>query len=79
VTDFQRIKLQEIEERRDGGLARTEDAAEGDDDAAAAVSAYNPRVPRTFDVEVRGAHLVDQCIAGDVATCVGEVKMMQVQ
>ena len=53
-------------------------AAGGDHEESSCHGGYNPRVPRTFDIEVRGSHLVDQCVAGDVLICVGEVKMMQV-
>lgn len=85
VTDYQRIKLQEIEDR---DAARIYNGMFGEGIRGNAVidseveltsgGAYNPRVPRTFDIEARGAHLVDQCVAGDVLVCVGEVKMMQV-
>lgn len=77
LTDYQRIKVQEMEDR-EAARAQAGTTPAGDPSEASSHGGYNPRVPRTFDIEVRGAHLVDQCVAGDVLLCVGEVKMMQV-
>lgn len=77
------MKLQEIDGRDDkfaedsssgGGIGTDEDALPPREPNIPVAS----RVPRTFDVELRGNHLVDKCIAGEVIVIVGELKMMQV-
>lgn len=86
VTDLQLIKLQEMEEREayrvyhslsDKSTSSQNGSIIDPESAHESTSGYNPRVPRTFNIEVRGMHLVDRCVAGDVLICVGEVKMMQ--
>jgi DNA replicative helicase MCM subunit Mcm2 (Cdc46/Mcm family) len=55
MVDYQRIKLQEQDNRNAGS-----------------------RIPRTFEVEVRGS-LVNLCITGDIVAVVGIVKTIQVR
>ena len=83
ATDYQRIKLQEVD-GRDDRFADMEGssfppAPSETGEPSVGTSMVGPsRVPRTFEVELRGDHLVDRCISGDLVVCVGEIKMMQV-
>lgn len=83
MTDYQRVKIQEIEEKdlkilHPSNYPKGAEPAPGLEGLLSSEGSYNPRVPRSFDIEVRGSHLVDTCVAGDIVVCIGEVKMMQV-
>ena len=74
--DYQRVKLQEIEEETYyyTGEDDTEAAAAGGGSAVTA-----GRAPRTFEMELRGSYLLDSCIPGDVVRVVGVLKSLQTE
>ena len=80
TSDYQRVKLTELDDQLDGAAAaapepeRQGDARGGASTAAASSAA---RVPRTIEVEVRDT-LVNTCIPGDLLCIVGIVKTVQV-
>jgi hypothetical protein len=94
-SDYQRIKLQELEDSGnimdesssedpydsilgpEGGAGKSVSSAATTSTAPSSTSSSS-RTARTVDVELRGAHLLDLCAAGDVVICTGELKMMQV-
>mmetsp|Transcript_16885 Transcript_16885/g.25435 ORF Transcript_16885/g.25435 Transcript_16885/m.25435 type:complete len:458 (-) Transcript_16885:1453-2826(-) len=69
TSDFQRVKLQEIESEPLGYDGDASTNSQSVSDAA--------RVPRMFELELRGDVLVDSCVAGDAVVAVGIVKAVQ--
>lgn len=74
TSDYQMIKLQEVTDQ-DKISSTDQDAHHQGADADLAKS--NCRVPRTFEIEVRG-NLIDQCMTGDKIYVVGILKTIQV-
>ncbi len=64
--DYQVIKLQEI-----AAVSATESPVNSNVEPS--------RIPRTFEVELRGSELVSFCIPGDIVRVVGVVKTYQVR
>jgi formyltetrahydrofolate synthetase len=80
TVDYQRVKLQELD---------TEMANDLDIDMTAissnGISDTRSRVPRSFEVELRGnrfhfssSDILDTCVAGDIVEVVGLMKSLQV-
>ena len=82
MTDSQLVKIQELNESEEwterggeGGVHDTllDSSGDGQEDPFAAA-----RVPRTFEMELRGGDLVETCAPGDAVLAVGIVKSVQV-
>jgi translation elongation factor EF-G len=88
TSDLQRVKIQEMDsaDTLESLGEREVSAGEDADELNALLSAARhqqdafsaARVPRTFEMEMRGRDLVDCCRAGDAVVVVGIVKSVQV-
>lgn len=75
TSDYQRVKLTELDEVAHLDQAGTASASTGGGTTATALDVA--RVPRTLEVEVRDS-LVNTCVPGDLLCVVGIVKTVQV-